>query len=71
MGCMAGAAYSPDVRRFLTGAMGDEAVRVWDLATRRELVRLDGKGSVIRIRDQATKGARNLQPRHYHAIVLP
>ena len=44
MGYMAGVAYSPDGRRLLTGAMGHEAVKVWDLATRRELVRLRGEG---------------------------
>ena len=36
-------ACSPDGWRLLTGAMGHEAVNIWDLATRRELVRLRGE----------------------------
>lgn len=39
-----GAALSPDGKRLLTAGIGDRTVRLWDLATGRELKHFDGHG---------------------------
>jgi WD40 repeat protein len=36
---------SPDSRRLVTGSNAKEAVKIWDLATRQELLNLEGEGS--------------------------
>ena len=40
-----GVAFSPDGQRLVTGAAGAEAIKLWDLSTRRELLVLSGQGS--------------------------
>jgi eukaryotic-like serine/threonine-protein kinase len=40
-----GVAFSPDGRRLATSSNGREAIKLWDLPTRRELMRLAGQGS--------------------------
>jgi WD40 repeat protein len=41
------AAFSPDGRRVATGGAGVEAVRLWDLETRQQLLMLEADGSVF------------------------
>ena len=40
-------AFSPDGRRLATGGTGRDAVKLWDLATYRELVTLPGQGEMF------------------------
>ena len=42
-----GAAFSPDSRRLVTTGTSLDAVRLWDLSTRRELLELSGKNTVL------------------------
>jgi serine/threonine protein kinase/WD40 repeat protein len=42
-----GLAFSADGRRLISAGTGGEAVDVWDVGTRQELLRLSGKGSVL------------------------
>ena len=37
--------FSPDGRRIATGGDGHEAIKLWDVATRRELATLESQGS--------------------------
>jgi WD40 repeat protein len=41
-----GVAFSPDGRRLATGGNGRDAVKLWDLSTRRELMTLSGQGLI-------------------------
>jgi serine/threonine protein kinase/WD40 repeat protein len=41
-------AFSPDGRRLISASGGREAIKVWDVGTRQELLTLRGVGSVIR-----------------------
>jgi len=41
-------AFSPDGRRLAFGSNGREAVKLWDLASRQELLTLEGEGSLFR-----------------------
>jgi WD40 repeat protein len=40
-----GVAFSPDGGRLATSSGGREAIKLWDLSTRRELIALAGQGS--------------------------
>jgi WD40 repeat protein len=42
-----GVGFSPDNKRLAVGSDGKEAVRIWDLETRQELLTLEGQGSVF------------------------
>jgi WD40 repeat protein len=42
-----GLAFSPDGRRLISTAGGREAVKLWDVGTRQELLTLDGTGSIL------------------------
>jgi WD40 repeat protein len=42
-----GLAFSPDGRRLVSADTGREAVKLWDVATRQELLTLAGTGSVL------------------------
>jgi WD40 repeat protein len=42
-----GAAFSPDGRRLISTSGGREAVKLWDVGTRQELLTLDGAGSFL------------------------
>jgi WD40 repeat protein len=42
-----GVAFSPDGHRLATGGNARDAVKLWDLATHRELVTLAGQGSIF------------------------
>jgi WD40 repeat protein len=61
------AAFSTDSRRLALGSTGDEAIKIWDLASQRELVTLEGSGSfyhAIRFsRDGTLLAASNLEGR--------
>ncbi|MFN0129954.1 MAG: protein kinase domain-containing protein [Verrucomicrobiales bacterium] len=61
------ATFSTDSRRLALGSTGDEAIKIWDLASQRELVTLEGSGSfyhTIRFsRDGTLLAASNLQGR--------
>jgi WD40 repeat protein len=39
--------FSPDGRRIVAGSNGKEAIKIWDFASRQELVTLEGKGSLF------------------------
>jgi WD40 repeat protein len=39
--------FSPDGRRIVAGSNGKEAIKIWDFASREELVTLEGKGSLF------------------------
>jgi len=43
----AGIAFSPDGRRLISTCGGREAVKVWDVGTRQELLTLEGRGSYL------------------------
>ena len=38
---------SPDGRRFISASRGREAVKLWDVGTRQELLTLGGIGSIL------------------------
>jgi WD40 repeat protein len=42
-----GLAFSPDQRRVISSASAQEAIKLWDLVTRQELLNLSGTGSVL------------------------
>jgi len=42
-------AFSPDGKRLITSGGGREAVKVWDVSTRQELLTLPGSGSFLRL----------------------
>ncbi len=42
-----GVAFSPDGRRLISGGGGREAVKLWDIGTRQELLTLSGTGSIL------------------------
>ena len=42
-----GIAFSPDGRRLISGGGGREAVKLWDVGTRQELLTLNGAGSFM------------------------
>ena len=42
-------AFSPDGQRLITSSGGREAVKVWDVSTRQELLTLPGAGSFLRL----------------------
>ena len=42
-----GVAFSPDGRRLISAGGGREAVKLWDVSTRQELLTLDGSGSLL------------------------
>jgi WD40 repeat protein len=46
LGGMHSAAFSPDSRRLAIGSSGEEAIKIYDLASQRELITLEGMGLV-------------------------
>jgi WD40 repeat protein len=47
IGAAYGIAFSPDGRRLISAFGGREAVKLWDVGTRQELLTLGGTGSVL------------------------
>jgi len=47
MGGVRGIAFSADGRRLISASRGDEAVKLWDVGTRQELLTLTGTGSAL------------------------
>jgi WD40 repeat protein len=47
LGAAWGVAFSPDGRRLISGGDGREAVKLWDIGTRQELLTLGGIGSLL------------------------
>ena len=43
-----GAAFSPDDKRLVTGSDGREAIKLWDVEGRQELLTLEAKGGQFR-----------------------
>jgi len=44
-----GIAFSPEGRRLISASGGREAVKLWDVATRQELLTLGGTGSALNV----------------------
>ena len=47
LGAVFGLAFSPDGRRLISSSGGREAVKLWDVGTRQELLTLPGAGSLL------------------------